>query len=67
MIKEMQRLLDGNYLIRTEGLPIFYGSRLEMLEYLTEQGFGDEQVDLFVQVLDSLPAVNLPATRQAYC
>lgn len=67
MIKELSRLLDGNYFFLMDDSTSFYGSRVDVLEYLHDCGFSDAEVGVIMTVLDSLPAVNMPATRQGYC
>lgn len=68
MILELARLMDGNYFfVRQSGDKPFYGSRIELLEYLHTCGYGDTEIDLIMRVLDNMQPVNLPASRQGYC
>lgn len=66
MILDLIKLLDGNYFfLHTEGT--FIGSRIELISWLADAGFSDEEAGNILQILDSLPAVKLPANRRGYC
>jgi hypothetical protein len=67
MYLEFIRLMDGRYLINHEATGPFYGSRLELIAHLSDEGFTDSQIDLILTILDNLKAVKLPANWIGFC
>lgn len=64
-ILDLIPLLGGMYLIAREH-DQFYGSRVEMLEYLSTCGYSDTEIQGIVQIMDSLPIVYQVGNRQAF-
>jgi hypothetical protein len=66
MIREMQKLMDGSYILNWGGPNAFYGSRIDLIEWLDEKGFTVEEAGTILRVLDSLPVTGMPSTTQGY-